>query len=288
MSTVVISPWLDDSVWGMVHQTTFATLIFLGVWAHYKAVTTDPGAVPHDAVPIDHEPGDDRAFKVCVKCNSFKPSLAHHCSICKRCVVKMDHHCPWVNNCVGLANHKFFLQFLLYVFLVSVYALVFTGAKFVHCIGHSPSRRRSRLRGQDRVTESAASAIVEGVFSDSVPSTPGILPECNLSIGSNMIVMFLVVEALLFGLFTLCMMCDQWGSVLTSVSKIDRYKGVQDESVTNKRDLCENLTRVFGGEPRFSLSWFIPTDVVFVRPDSVRGYRQLEEVSEDIPFINKA
>lgn len=30
----------------------------------------------------------------CKRCNISKPPRAHHCSICKRCVLKMDHHCP--------------------------------------------------------------------------------------------------------------------------------------------------------------------------------------------------
>ena len=34
-----------------------------------------------------------------------------------------------------------------------------------------------------------------------------------------------VVEAILFGLFTMCMLCDQWTTVLTAQSAIDRFKG---------------------------------------------------------------
>ena len=62
--------------------------------------------------------------KKCKKCSSFKPPASHHCSTCERCIARMDHHCPWVNNCVGFYNQKFFLQFLIYVALGSVHALV--------------------------------------------------------------------------------------------------------------------------------------------------------------------
>jgi palmitoyltransferase len=47
--------------------------------------------------PTDVDP--KKIFKFCQKCNIYKPFRAHHCSVCNRCVLKMDHHCPWINNC---------------------------------------------------------------------------------------------------------------------------------------------------------------------------------------------
>jgi len=65
----------------------------------------------------DDEIGDNsyNKGKVCLKCKSFKPLRAHHCSICNACVLRMDHHCPWISNCVGHNNHRYFLLLLFYV-----------------------------------------------------------------------------------------------------------------------------------------------------------------------------
>lgn len=36
----------------------------------------------------------------------------------------MDHHCPWISNCVGHRNHHYFILFLVYVFVGTLYSSV--------------------------------------------------------------------------------------------------------------------------------------------------------------------
>eukprot|EP00347_Sterkiella_histriomuscorum_P019407 403341740 len=67
---------------------------------------------------------DQSWHKRCNSCNYIKPLRTHHCSVCNRCVFLMDHHCPWVNNCLGLENYRYFLLFILYLFVGVVYNMI--------------------------------------------------------------------------------------------------------------------------------------------------------------------
>ncbi|GMN32565.1 hypothetical protein TIFTF001_003729 [Ficus carica] len=121
----------------------FHSLLVMLLWSYFSVLVTDPGGVPPNWRPAtDEERGeadslvesecnstglvlnrlddpipDHQRVRFCRKCNQFKPPRCHHCSVCGRCILKMDHHCVWVVNCVGALNYKYFLLFLFYTFL---------------------------------------------------------------------------------------------------------------------------------------------------------------------------
>lgn len=100
----------------------FTFVIFL--WSYFNSTTTDPGSIPENFEQAIEElearegfnEGDYKDAKVsmCKKCKVKRPPRTHHCSLCNRCVLRMDHHCPWIGNCIGYKNHRFFVQFLAY------------------------------------------------------------------------------------------------------------------------------------------------------------------------------
>ena len=125
---ILIPPWMSSvdqdgirtmSGLGHFHRCCFTTIAGLAVYSHFKAMTTNPGAVPPDAIPmeemkemfqnknnnnnnnengeqtssslmIEDKPPPRKGKRLCRRCSTFKPKRAHHCSVCKRCIIKMD------------------------------------------------------------------------------------------------------------------------------------------------------------------------------------------------------
>lgn len=75
----------------------------------------------------------NRFLNYCPSCACYKPPRAHHCSYCRRCVLRYDHHCPWIGQCVGFYNYKNFLLLLLYTWLMTAWVLfVLIGARYAY------------------------------------------------------------------------------------------------------------------------------------------------------------
>ncbi|KAH8102412.1 zf-DHHC-domain-containing protein [Cristinia sonorae] len=127
----IIWPWYgrELSVDLLKLLVPFNLLVGMLWWNYYLCVVTDPGSVPKHWKPdTQDEEGYEvkkltRGPRYCRTCESYKPPRAHHCSQCKRCVLRMDHHCPWVNNCVGHFNYGHFIRFLCYVDVACAYHL---------------------------------------------------------------------------------------------------------------------------------------------------------------------
>ncbi len=124
---------------GRSTAVTGVTLYLLLNWCYTTAVFTPPGSTTNDhgysTLPTHAPPAAtsltvkaNGEFRFCKKCQARKPDRAHHCSTCRRCVLKMDHHCPWLATCIGLRNHKAFLLFLIYTTLFSAFAFIASGA----------------------------------------------------------------------------------------------------------------------------------------------------------------
>mmetsp|Transcript_32739 Transcript_32739/g.77584 ORF Transcript_32739/g.77584 Transcript_32739/m.77584 type:complete len:292 (-) Transcript_32739:58-933(-) len=164
-------------VLGVVDVVCFTTIFVLTVSSYYQILSTSPGYVP---LPEDVEagggqashavgvmmqamstgPGQDRKT-FCTKCNVDRPDRAHHCKLCKRCVLKMDHHCPWVGNCVGLRNHKFFALFIWYTTVLALYNIV---AISIWGAQRSAAEGSDSLWGNPSWQVVWANVIVSGIF----------------------------------------------------------------------------------------------------------------------------
>uniref|UniRef100_A0A8B9BYS2 Palmitoyltransferase n=1 Tax=Anser brachyrhynchus TaxID=132585 RepID=A0A8B9BYS2_9AVES len=212
-----------DYVYSVINGTLFNTLAFLALASHFRAMLTDPGAVPKGNATkefiesLQLKPG--QVVYKCPKCCSIKPDRAHHCSVCKRCIRKMDHHCPWVNNCVGENNQKYFVLFTMYIALISLHALIMVGFHFLYCFEEDWTKCSS--------------------FS---PPTTVIL------------LILLCFEALLFLIFTSVMFGTQVHSICTDETGIERLKN--QKPTWERISGWEGMRAAFGGA--FSLAWLSP------------------------------
>lgn len=83
-------------------------------------------------------------------------------------------------------------------------------------------------------------------------------------------VLFLFVESMLFGLFTLCMLGDQLYALKSNQTQIDKLKNQKHDIKVEVNEVCGTPQ-----ELNFHWSWFLPIPVSFsemVR-EKVLGYR---------------
>jgi len=170
------------------------------------------------AVPLDADISEE--MQQCSKCHSAKPPRAHHCRVCNRCIMKMDHHCLWVNNCVGACNQKHFLLFISYTQLQCWATMFSLSARLVSITSTVAASQHNQFEGIKVL-------------------------EC--------IIVFFI--ALLSGLFTLIVLCDQVSKLMSDQTGIESLQGHSLPA----RHYKESLQEVMGRGP--SWRWFVPIPI---------------------------
>ncbi|XP_019765029.1 palmitoyltransferase ZDHHC16 [Dendroctonus ponderosae] len=132
-STVLIAYWIGIPHWWNKSPYICVCLVIVGHWIllniifnYYMACTVLPGYPPEGELIAE-------AVSICKKCIAPKPPRTHHCSVCNRCILKMDHHCPWLNNCVGHKNHRYFYLYMVFMVL-GVFFLILCGWEIAYPI----------------------------------------------------------------------------------------------------------------------------------------------------------
>lgn len=124
-SIVYIAYYIGLPYWWEKSPSMTIILLLVGNWLlinvcfHYYMGVNIPAGYPPQGSLIPE------AVSICKKCIKPKPPRTHHCSVCNRCILKMDHHCPWLNNCVGHYNHRHFFQYMAFTVVGILFIMLF-------------------------------------------------------------------------------------------------------------------------------------------------------------------
>jgi len=118
----LVIPYVTNVTW-IIFFDVFIGLVaimFLCCWLKDPGAVRNQGDVDLLSLLKNYNP-----HQLCSDCVIVKPPRSRHCEICQECISVYDHHCTWVNNCVGAKNHKYFISFIVSVFLALVFLMIF-------------------------------------------------------------------------------------------------------------------------------------------------------------------
>lgn len=98
-----------------------AVFLMFNIAANFLAVIMYDTSIQGEIM----KPPDGVKWKLCAVCETLVPLRSWHCAICNACVLKRDHHCIFTGCCIGHKNHRYFIIFVMYLFLATTYASIY-------------------------------------------------------------------------------------------------------------------------------------------------------------------
>lgn len=106
--------------WSLMYNLhfTMGSFIMFNICANLMAVMMCDTSIKGKILSAELFPG----WSLCTVCEVLVPPRSWHCKVCNVCILKRDHHCMFTSCCIGHENHRFFLVFVFYMFIATVYA----------------------------------------------------------------------------------------------------------------------------------------------------------------------
>lgn len=117
MFTVLPYFYNTDSVWYTFHFV-LGTFILANISSNFLAIVMCDTSIVGKILPSAMQ----KHWRFCSVCECVAPPRSWHCDICKTCILKRDHHCIFTSCCIGHHNLRYFLMFIMYLFISTVYA----------------------------------------------------------------------------------------------------------------------------------------------------------------------
>jgi hypothetical protein len=234
--TFIFKPWLG--LFGVAHFI-YTVLALLAVVSHTRCQFTAPGCVPNSLrppQPPDLDTEEDKKYYEMLRTRlthhrtrSIKPRTSHYCHEVDCVVIKMDHYCPWVNNVVALFTQKYFLLFIFYTCLTCIFCGITLGARFATCYSGGPNRKYQNWHKMSQMPA-----------------------HCQPTTTDTVVSVLNAVEAVIFGIFTIAMGCDQADAVAENTNYIDRLQKKKGKEQT----YMQSLEDIFG--EKIGWRWLMP------------------------------
>ncbi|KAK2721807.1 probable palmitoyltransferase ZDHHC24 [Artemia franciscana] len=111
----------DSPSWLLYLHNVLGTFALINVLGNYIGCVMVETSIRNVMMPAQI-PENNAGWFVCASCESIVPPRSRHCYICRTCILKKEHHCVFTGYCVGHKNHRYFILFLTYMWISTLYA----------------------------------------------------------------------------------------------------------------------------------------------------------------------